>query len=142
MRPAPLARPGLRQERGNGLLSSAIGLAIVVALIGFAVNVTLGLWTRTTVDSVAYDAARRVATADASDPADAAAIEVAAIADARRLLGDYGSKVQMEFVHGGDPDKVVLHIRAPGVSLLPKLIRGGPIVAEIDRQLVIRREGT
>ncbi len=130
-----------RLEQGSGLLGSAIALAIVVALLGFAANVTLGLWTRSTVDAVAYDAARRVAISDTQGPTDAAAIEADAVTDARALLGGYGSRVQMEFVDSDDPERVVLHLRAPGVSLLPKLIRGGPVVGAIDREIVVRREG-
>ncbi|HTO00553.1 MAG TPA: hypothetical protein VL068_07745 [Microthrixaceae bacterium] len=129
----------LRQERGTGLLGTTFGLAIMIALLGFAVNVTLGLWTRSTVDSVAYDAARRVATSASGDGTGIS--EQNAIADAKVLLGEFGAKVRMNFVTVDDPDLVVLRVQAPGVSLLPKVIGGGPIIAGIDRQIVIRREG-
>ncbi|MGB6056923.1 MAG: hypothetical protein WBF71_01565 [Microthrixaceae bacterium] len=129
-----------RCERGSGLLGSAIGVAVVIGLLGFAVNVTLGLWARSTVDAVAYDAARRLATTDITSHAGASATEAAVIADARAMLGDYGSTVEMEFLQQGDPELVVLRLRAPGVSLLPRLIGGGPVVGAIEREIVVRRE--
>lgn len=129
-----------RGERGSGLLGSAIGIAVVIGLLGFAVNVTLGLWARSTVDAVAYDAARRLATADVASHAGSSATEAAIIADARGMLGDYGSKVEMDFLHQDNPELVVLRLRAPGVSLLPRLIGGGPVVGAIEREIVVRRE--
>ena len=33
-------------ERGSGLLSAAIGIAVVLGALGLTVNVALGLWTR------------------------------------------------------------------------------------------------
>lgn len=131
-----------RTEHGSGLLSTTIGVGVMIAMLGFAANVTLGLWTRTTVDAVAYDAARRVATAPATvegDPAAQLAAEQLAIDHARATLGPFGEQVDLEFEPSG-PDQVVLHVRAPGVGLLPRLLGGGAIVGEIDRRIVVRRE--
>lgn len=125
-------------ERASGLLSSVIGIGIIVALLGLASNVAIGLWTRSVVDSIAYDAARRVATAPVS--ADRASAERAAIDDARRSLGVYGQRVEMDFEHSSSADVVTLRVRAPGVSLLPAMIGGGPVVGDLDRRIVIRRE--
>ena len=50
-----------RGERGSGLLSTVIGVAVVIAVLGLAVNLAVGLWLRSTVDAIAYDAARSVA---------------------------------------------------------------------------------
>ena len=58
----PTPSVGRRDDRGSGLLSTVIGVACVAALLGLAVNLTLGLWVRSTVDAVAYDAARDLAT--------------------------------------------------------------------------------
>lgn len=132
-----------RPEHGSGLLSTTIGVGVMIAMLGFAANVTLGLWTRTTVDAVAYDAARRVATAPAEvegDPAAQLATEQIAIDHARETLGTFGEQVELEF-EPTDPDRVVLHVRSPGVGLLPRLLGGGAIVGEIDRRIVVRREG-
>lgn len=140
-------------ERGSGLLSTTIGVSTVIAMLGFAANVSLGLWTRSTVDSIAYDAARQVATAPALSPAgrgstpavDAqndARNEAAAIEDARRLLGRFGQDVQFDFEQAPGSEQVVLHVTAPGNSLLPRMIGGGAVVGALDRRIVLRREGT
>ncbi|MFN7149806.1 MAG: hypothetical protein ACK4V6_10030 [Microthrixaceae bacterium] len=123
------------RERASGLLSTVIGVAVVLGMLGLAVNVTLGLWLRSTVDAVAYDAARRVATTPSGvDRHDAATV---AVADARRVLGAHGGRVELQFE---SLDPVQLHVRSPGVGLLPALVDGGPTVGSIDRRIVIRTE--
>lgn len=131
------ARRARRSERGTGLLGSVFGVGIVLALVGLASNVLLGLWVRSTVDSVAYDAARRVATA----PLDAGPdVGASALSDARRALGRYGERVSLRFEHPPGADLVVLHVRSPGVALLPRLLGGGPTVGDLDRRIVLLRE--
>lgn len=124
-------------ERGAGLLGSVLGVGIVVALVGLASNVLLGLWVRSTVDSVAYDAARRVATAPQTE---SEAVRATALAEARRSLGTYERRVEMRFEHEPTSDVVVLHLRAPGVALLPRVLGRGPTVGDLDRRIVITRE--
>jgi hypothetical protein len=131
--------PRCRSERGSGLLGAVIGVGVVMAVLGLAANVVLGLWTRTTVDGITYDAARRVASTPAGE--DPAARARQATAEARRLLGPYGSRVDLSFESLGPPT-VVLHVRAPGVGLLPRMLGGGPVVGAIDRRVAVRREGT
>jgi hypothetical protein len=131
----PVAR---QPERGSGLLSSAFGVAIVMCCVGVAANVALGLWTRTTVDAVAYDAARDVATAPEGDDLQARAAR--AVETARRLLGPHGAHTELTFESLG-PRTVVLHVRSPGVALLPRLVRGGPTVGTLDRRIALAREG-
>jgi hypothetical protein len=128
----------IRAERGAGLLGAVLGIGIVLALVGLSVNVALGLWTRSTVDAVSYDAARRVASTPAGD--DPSHRARAATAEARRLLGPYGRGVELDFESLGPPD-VVLHVRAPGVALLPRMISSGPVVGGTDRRISVRREG-
>lgn len=124
-----------RQERASGLLSTVLGVAVVLGVLGLAVNVTLGLWLRSTVDAVAYDAARRVATTPSGvDRHDAAAV---ALADARRLLGAHADRVELQFE---SLDPVQLHVRSPGVELLPAMVDGGPTVGPIDRRIVMQAE--
>jgi len=129
--------PRQRTERGTGLLSSVLGVGIAVALVGFASNSLLALWVRTTVDAVAYDAARRVATAPPSAPE---SLRAEVIADARRTLGRHGRRVEFRFEGGPSSDVVVLHVRSPGVSLLPRVLGDGPVVADLDRRIVMSRE--
>lgn len=125
-------------ERGSGLLSSVIGLGCVVVVLGVAANLTLGLWVRSTVDSVAHDAARDLATAPAGS--DRALLAPQVLDRARASLGAHGERVRLD-VERADDDLVVLHVRAPGVSLLPAIIDGGPVVGGVDRRIVVRSEG-
>jgi len=135
-RPGP-ARP--RPERGAGLISTVFGVAFLMAMLGVTINVALGLWERSTVDAVAYDAAMRAATAPAG--ADRAAVRAEAITRARELLGRHSGDVQLDFVDDpAAPDDVVLRVQSPGVSLLPRFLASGPIVAGLDRRIVVRRE--
>jgi len=126
-----------RPERGTGLLSAVLGVACIAAVLGLAVNVTLGLWTRSTVDAIAYDLARDLATAP-SGTRESVDVD-GAIDRATRSIGPYGSKVTFD-VEQFDGDAVVLRVTAPGVALLPSMIDGGPVVGSIDRRIVVRRE--
>ncbi|MEI7887438.1 MAG: hypothetical protein WCJ04_08605 [Actinomycetes bacterium] len=130
-------------ERGTGILGTTIGVAAMIAMLGFASNVSLGLWTRSTVDSVAFDAARRVATAPAADQESAAKlsqIESAALDQARQELGSYGQRVILEFEHPNST-VVVLHVRSPANGLLPRLMSNAPILGAVDHRILIRKEG-
>lgn len=131
-------RLGERTSRGSGMLSSVIGVGVALALVGFAADVSLGLWTRSTVDAIAYDAARDVATAPSGT--DPHAVAAAAIRRARELLGRHGRDVELRFEHAPDSAVVVLRVRAPGTRLLPRVIGGGPVVGAIDRRIVMARE--
>jgi hypothetical protein len=125
-----------RDERGTGLLGTVLGVAIVAGLLGFAANLTLGLWTRSTLDAVAYDAARDLATAPrATDPDTAART---AITRARSMLGPYGDRVDFDVTI--NDEAVALRVRAPGVGLLPAMVDTGPMVGALDRTIVVRRE--
>ena len=128
----------MRDERGSGLLGSVLGVGILIALLGLASNVALGLWTRSTVDAVAYDAARDVATAPSgSDPA---AVRSAAVHRAEALLGRYGRRVDLRFEGAWTAPSVTLRVRAPGISLLPRMLGDGPVVGALDRRIVVARE--
>ena len=111
-----------------------------MGFLGMAVNVAVGLWTRTTVDSVAYDAARQVAAAPVG--ADPAAVQQEAIARAHQVLGAFAQQVRLDFERPADDGDVALRVRAPGVALLPRFITTGPVVGGIDRRIVVHREAT
>jgi hypothetical protein len=111
---------------------------MVVSMVGFAANVCVGLWTRSTVDSIAYDAARAVATAPlGSDPV---ATQRTAVRRAKSLLGDYGDRVSLTFEHQPDSPVVVLRVRTPGTTLMPRLFSTVPVVGAIDRRIVVTKE--
>lgn len=115
-----------------------LGVGIVMIMLGVLVNVSIGLWTRSVVDAIAYDAARDVATAPPG--ADPFATRAAAIDRATASLGDYGRRVRFEFESAPDDDQVVLRVIAPANSVLPAAITGGSIIGGLDRRIVIRRE--
>lgn len=134
---------GKKDERGTGLLGTTIGVAAMIAMLGFASNVSLGLWTRSTVDSVAFDAARRVATAPDSDQLSAVTlsqVEAAALEQARQSLGSFGQGVSLEFEHPNN-SVVVLHVRSPAQGLLPRMMSSLPLLGAMDRKIILRREG-
>ncbi len=109
-----------------------------MVMLGVCANVAIGLWTRSVVDSVAYDAARDVATAPPG--ADPIVTRAAAIDRARAALGDFGRRVRFEFESAPDADHVVLRVVAPSNSVLPAAVTGGSIIGPLDRRIVIRRE--
>ncbi len=127
-------------ERGAGLLSTVFGVAVILGMLGVAVNVSLGLWARTTTESIGYEAARYVATAPAG--ADLEILRSQACERACTALGPRCSSVTLEFVGVGDTSTFVeLRVRAPGVGLLPRMVAdGGPMVMDLDRTIRIRRE--
>lgn len=129
-------RDRARGERASGLLSSVIGVACVAAVLGVAVNVALGLWTRSTVDAVAYDVARDIATAPQGT--DRSEVARDAVRRGTSALGTYGTEVRFDVESTGDV--VVVRVQAPGVGLLPAMIGGGPTVAALDRRIVVRTE--
>lgn len=126
-----------RSEHGSGLLSTVFGVAAVAAAIGLAANICVGLWERSTVDAVAYDAARDIATAPANS--NRAAVAARIVDDARASLGDHGDRVRLD-IESLDEDRVVLRLRSRGVALLPAMIDGGPVVGAVDRSISVRVE--
>ena len=136
-RPEVALPHGQRAERGSGLLSSVFGVAITLALVCVAAQITVALMGRTTVESVAYDAARRVATAPLEMPrADA---EQRALDNARHLLGRRADAVELRFLPSTD-DRVVLQVRAPGTRVLPSALGDQGEFGRLDRRIVLVRE--
>lgn len=134
------ARKGPRaSERASGLLPTVFGLAILLIMVGLSVNVALGLWSRSTTESIAYEAARRVATAPPG--ADSSVVRADALDRACAKLGTRCPTVELHFLaDAGDP-MVGLRVVAPGVALLPRFIAGGgPVVAGVDRTIRMNRE--
>lgn len=128
-------------ERGSGLLPTVFGLAVLLGMLGLACNVALGLWSRTTTESIAYEAARSVATAEPG--VDQEAVREQALERACDLLGNNCADVDLHFEPtAADQPMVALHVSAPGVAVLPRFIAdGGPVVGELNRTIRIRREG-
>jgi len=123
-------------ERGTGLLGTAFGVAMLIAFVGFASNVGLGLWFRTSVDAVASDAARELAASPSGRNSSAERPRV--LLRAKQQLGAYGKSVR--FTVRETTDAVALRVQSPGIGLLPRVIRGGAIVGSLDRWIIVRRE--
>jgi len=122
-------------ERGAGVLSTVFGVAIMLALLAVATHVAVGLWARTATESIAYDAAREVATA----PTDDQGVRAKAIERAMARLGGHSERVSLEFDDAG-PDIVVLHVTSEPTGLMPRLAGSAGIVGELRRTIRIRRE--
>ncbi|UDY35792.1 hypothetical protein [Dermatobacter hominis] len=122
-------------ERGSGLLGTLFGVAAVIVAIGFCANVCLGLWTRSTVEAVAQDAARDLAATPAGE-LDAARVETV-LSRARARLGPTGAETDLRLERLDD--RVAVRVRHPGVSLMPRLV-AGPSVGALDELVVVGRE--
>lgn len=79
-------------ERGQSLITSVAAIAVFLGFLMFAVHVCVNLYANSTVTANAYDAARRVARADASG--DRATAVRAAESDLRDNLGRYADRIE------------------------------------------------
>ena len=105
-------------------------------MVGLCANVCLGLWTRSTVEAVAQDAARDLAASPAGT-LDAGRIDVV-LARARDRLGPTAADTELH-VERLD-DRVGLRVRHPGVALLPRMVGDAPAIGAIDELVVVGRE--
>ena len=129
------AARGPAPERAAGILPTVLGVAIMLGLLAVCSHVAVGLWERTSTESVAYDAVREVATA----PDDGHDVRRRAIERARERLGGRSADVDMYFVDAG-PEVIALHVRSGPVGLLPVIAGRVAIVGGLDRTITIRRE--
>lgn len=125
-------------ERGSGVFSAIFGVTVVLVLLTFTAHVLLNLWAMSVVDSVAFDAATEVATADRGRAGPA--LEARVIERARESLGRYGRTVQMEFEPDASGRSVILHVQAPPLNLLPRAASSVVGLGGIDRRIVVERE--
>jgi hypothetical protein len=68
-----------------------------------------------------------------------AATEARATERARAALGSYGRRVDITFEHD-DPSRVVVHVRAPELRLLPAAVADPVGEAGLDRRISVARE--
>jgi hypothetical protein len=125
--------PG-HDERGSGVFSAWFGFIVFLALLLFAVQVLFNLYATSVVNSVAYDAARKVAGARGGPGS-----VVVAEAEARRALGRYGDRVSFSWA-GTDADVVVLRVRATSPTVLLPALAGPVAFGNIDRTVRVRME--
>jgi hypothetical protein len=136
---ASAPRPSRAAQRAAGALSTAIGLSMLLVLLALATQVALGLLARTTAEAVAYDAARRVATAPTGMAREEA--EARTLRHARQVLGTRADRVELRFLPAPS-DRVVLQVRAEGMPLLPGTSPSGVRIGDLDRRIVMVREAT
>lgn len=122
---------GRHPDAGTGLIGTAVGVTVLVLLLGLAAQVLLTLYATSVVNAAAYDAARRVA----AEGGDAAALP-GADAHLRRLLGGLAERATIDWALG--PDAVRVRVRATNRVALAGL-HLGPL-AEIDRTARVRIE--
>lgn len=108
----------------------------MIVALGLSANVCVGLWTRSTVEAVAQDAARDLGATPAGELDSA---RVATVLDrARDRLGHIGERTVLRLERLDD--SVGLRVRHPGVNLVPRMIAGHGAVGAIDQVIVVGRE--
>ncbi len=127
-------------DSGTALISSIAGLLVFLAMLLFAVQTLVGLYTRSVVTDAAHEGARRVAGArvDQADPAAQGEARERAEQEVRRLLGRFGDEVSMDW-SASTTDTVSLRIRARPPGLLWDAFRGAGS-ALVDRTVTVRVE--
>ncbi len=131
------AAPG---DEGTALISSIAGLLVFLAMLLFAVQTLVGLYTRSVVTDAAHEGARRVAGARVDQTGGVASDEarVAAEDEVRRLLGRFGDEVSIDWT-ASTADTVSLRVRARPPGFLWEALRG-PGSALVDRTVTVRVE--
>ena len=127
---------GSPTERASSLLGTALGVAVLLALVSFAADVGIGLWARSAVDAAAADAARELAALPSGQESPERTAD--AVNRAVATLGPFGARVRMSV--GSSDQAVAVHVVAPALGLLPRVVGGGSVVGGIDRTVVVRRE--
>lgn len=128
---------GPADERGTGVISTLLGAGVFLLMMLFAVQVLVGLYTRSVVTAATYDAAKAVAGADAGGGA-AGVARAAAERNAHAQLGAYGRRVRFSWRLDGDV--VQLTARGPRPSFLPRSLTGPLGLGDIVRTVQVRKE--
>ncbi len=111
-------------------------MVVILVLFLFAVQVLFDLYSRSVVTATTYDAARRVA---ANHRSSLPETQARAEADARRLLGPYGSRVRFDW-DTSDPAVVRLHVQVDNPRIGLAGVSGPLLVDHIDRSVTVRTE--
>ena len=125
-------------ERGSGVLSTTFGVGVFLLLLLFSAHVLLNLWLRSSIDSVAFDAATAVATSGVG-PEQLPHVQQQALTRAHEALGGYSAEVTLEF-ETSQPDEVALRVAAPGINLLPPLVASAAGLSGFEHRIVMPRE--
>lgn len=127
-------------DAGTGLIASIAALLVFLALVLFAVQLLMSLYTRSLVTSAAHEAARVAAAGAGVDRGDPEAVAHARARGERRgrqLLGRFGDSVQMDW-SASDSSTVVLRIQADAPRFLLSDLHSR--LGHIDRTVRVRVE--
>lgn len=119
------------------MIGTLLGAGVFVLLMLFAVQVLVGLYTRSVLTAAVYDAAKTVAGADAGAGASQAAMADAE-ANAQAQLGEYGRRVRFSWDVCGSV--VRLTAVGPRPSFLPVALAGPAGLDAIERTVHVRKE--
>jgi Flp pilus assembly protein TadG len=127
-------------DAGTGLIGSVAGLLVFLALLLFAVQTLVALYTRSVVTDAAHEGVRRVAGArvDHADPSAVAAAQRDAEVEVRRLLGRAGRDVELDW-SATTPDTIALTVRVEPPSFLWSALRS-PWRGLVERTVTARVE--
>ena len=124
-----------RDERGAGLVSTSLGVLVLLVFLLFAVQVSLGLLARSTAGATAFDQARRLA---ARGPACDGGIADAEATTAARLRG-WWPEVRVTARCTGDEARVEVDADRSR-SLVPPALLGPSRIGTLHRTAVARLE--
>jgi hypothetical protein len=124
-----------RDDAGTGLVASVVGVAVFLILLLLAVQVIFDLYARSAVTAAALDAASAVA---GSDGGGSPAAQADAVANARAILGRYGTRAS--FTWQITPAAVELTVSVRNPSVLPSFAAAGLGLDRVSRSVVVNTE--
>ena len=132
MRPPRFRRWG---EAGTSVVGTTFGFAAFLGFLLFAVNVTMGLYARSTATAIGFDQARRLAQRGAACPG---GIEDTRAAVAERL-GGWWRQVEVAAACEGEVATVRVDATASR-SLVPEALLRPTQLTELHRSFTVRIE--
>lgn len=122
-----MSQPARNNERGSGLISTSLGVVMLMLLLLFSLHVLLALHTRTVVGAAAWDVAQAAASPDGG--------KVDAQERVDNLIGGLNPTVKVST--GGDVIVVTVSAKSPG--LLPGVTSLNSL-RKVTRTVRVRRE--
>ena len=117
-------------------MGTVVGITMFLVLLLLAVQVLVGLYAKSVVTAVTYDAAKNLAGADQGDsPSGRAEAETTA----KGQLGRMGQETSFDW-SGTGPDAVRLTVRARRPTVLPRTLVDGSPLGDIERTVQVRME--
>jgi len=124
-----------RDEEGTGVVATTFGFAAFLGFVLVAVQVSVGLYARSSATATGFDATRRLAAAGEACPAR----QEATAAELRSRLGRYWRVVSVE-VECRPTDAVVRLDARSAPSLVPPALRRPMGLERVSRTFTVRLE--